>query len=89
MKKKHRGLHEHRFRDNPDERRFAKAWREQQHGKTLDYLLTPSDSDQRFPLPATERDEVVAATVVQWLGSPVGQNFLSSCGFVRARKKTP
>lgn len=84
--KRHSGLHTHRLRDNPLEERFAAKWRDVQehHGRTLEYLMTPPGADQRFPFPLTVRDELVAATVVQWLGSPVGQGFLRDCGFVPA-----
>ena len=41
----------------------------------LDYLLA---EDSNYPKgEVTERDRKVAATVIQWLGSPVGQSFLS------------
>ena len=31
--------------------------------------------------------EHVAATVVQWLGSPVGQQFLAICGYTKKESK--
>ena len=69
-----RGLHPYRFKDNPEERRFAEAWAKHcGDGKTLAYLL--------FPVAPTEREEQVAATVIQWLGSPVGQGFLRDMGY--------
>lgn len=82
-KTNHEGLHTHRLRDNPAEERFAAQWRkEQEGGRLLQYLMTPPGEDQRFPFETTQRDEVVAATVIQWLGSPVGQKFLRDCGWV-------
>ena len=75
-----RGLHTHRFKQNPEERRFAEAWAKHcGDGKTLAYLLTVGD--QRFPTAPTGREEQVAATVIQWLGSPVGQGFLRDMGY--------
>ena len=72
-----RGLHTHRFKQNPEERRFAEAWAKHcGDGKTLAYLLAVGD--QRFPVAPTEQ---VAATVIQWLGSPVGQGFLRDMGY--------
>lgn len=81
-KLRHEGLHTHRFKSNPLERLFAEAW--DQSGDrgtdsvahTLDYLLDARSSRTGRPFPADERDRVVAATVIQWLGSPVGINFL-------------
>jgi len=81
--KRTKGLHEHRFRDNPEERRFAEAWAEHNTcGSTLAYLLDPAHGTGpgRPPEP-DDRDKVVAATVIQWLGSPVGQCFLRDLGY--------
>lgn len=79
----HVGLHTHRFRDNPEERRFAEAWQAMNAGAMLDWLLTPPASQPGDGLPwiAGARAEEVAATVIQWLGSPVGQGFLRDMGY--------
>ena len=78
---KHKGLHTHRLRQNPEEERFAKAWEAQNDpGRQLEYLLLRTDGK---PALVTERDEVVSATVIQWLGSPVGQGFLRQLGYER------
>ena len=81
---KNKGLHQYRFKDNPVEERFAKEWErcnidlidKRLNGKgVLDYLLTQGSN-----IPAgevTPRDREVAATVIQWLGTPVGQGFLA------------
>jgi hypothetical protein len=69
---KNKGLHQRRFFDNPLEQKFAEAWE-----KEADHILP-------FVLPenlnhcndARSRDREVAATIIQWLGSPVGQGFL-------------
>ena len=71
------GLHQYRFKDNPREKAYAKAWEElndfNEKG-TLDYLLA---KDCNRPAgEVTDRDREVAATVIQWLGSPVGQGFV-------------
>lgn len=80
---KNKGLHQHRFRDNPEERRFAQAWEDRNvYGQNLDYLLdTGPGRGSLHPPPASDRDRVVAATVIQWLGSPVGQGFLQDLGY--------
>ena len=77
---KYKGLNLHRFKDNPEERRFAEAWDAQQQGRTLAYLLS---IQQHSPPDPTDREHEVAATVVQWLGSPVGQSFLRELGYER------
>lgn len=77
------GLNQHRFSQNPLEEKFAKIWdnlNTDQFGKIdgsgiLEWILTKNPPE---PLKSvTERDRKVAATIIQWLGSPVGQGFLS------------
>lgn len=63
-----------RVETNPLEHVFAKAWQKVVEGKTLNYLLDPEHPN--YPDSPSDRDYKVAATVIQWLGSPVGQGFL-------------
>ena len=74
------GTHPHRYGQNPLEKAFAEAWQKindtSQPGlptSTLAYLLS---NDQHYTPEPTSSDHCVAATVIQWLGSPVGQNFV-------------
>ena len=77
----HKGLHTYRLKHNPNEAIFAEAWRKMNERYTgrpngvLAYLLAPAPGapDYKF----TERDAQVAATVIQWLGSPIGFVFLA------------
>ena len=83
---KNKGLHLYRFRDNPEDKRFAQACeKHDKDGKTLEYLLC--EGDQRHLPEVSPRERTIAATVIQWLGSPVGQNFLDSLGY--EKKKGP
>jgi len=85
---KNQGLQTHRFANNPEEKRFADAWSEMNRiSRNLDYLLDVKHDDQHFVDPASDRDRVVAATVIQWLGSPVGQGFLRDLGYERSETK--
>jgi hypothetical protein len=80
---KNKGYHQCRFKDNPMEKLFAQEWErintsrmtQDLDGKgILDYMLA---KDNNYPAgEATPRDREVAATIIQWLGSPVGQGFL-------------
>ena len=80
---KTKGLHHHRLKGNPEEKRFAEEWmKENRQGKILAYLLTCGDQHGR-PLEPSDRDHTVAATVIQWLGSPVGQNWLKDLGYTK------
>lgn len=77
-----KGVSQFRFADNPSERIFAEHWEKVNvsifgdlDGKgVLDYLLAKDPNHPRNEV--TERDRLVAATVIQWLGSPVGTHFL-------------
>ena len=72
---KHEGKHRHRLGSNPLEKKFHDAWIRMNEGcgvTTLDHLL----GDGRIPNIATDQQAELAATVIQWLGSPVGQNFV-------------
>lgn len=76
-----KGLRAQRIDHNPMERRFAEAWdREHEPGRSvLGYLLgDPNRLHYAGPPDVEERDAEVAATVIQWLGSPVGQHFLAN-----------
>lgn len=75
---KHRGNRLYRFKNNPLEKVFSDAW-EQENVRPNDGpgVLAWSMGDGQFPGNVTDRDATVAASVVQWLGSTVGQRFLA------------
>lgn len=90
MRKIHMGVSTHRFLDNPEERRFALAWeRMDRDGRTLAYLLDPKHGVGGFLPDPSDRDYLVAATMMQWLGSPVGQGFLRDIGYERKPEPEP
>lgn len=69
---KHTGLSTHRLASNPLEAAYAAAW-EKQAPHTLGWLLSgPVNENGDY----TQRDATVAATMIQWLGSPVGSSFV-------------
>jgi hypothetical protein len=77
---KHEGLRTYRFsfNDNPKEKDFAEAWKAENKivsgNSLLDHILA---EDPNYPKgEVSQRDATVAATVIQWLGTPVGQCFL-------------
>ena len=84
-KREHKGLHTHRFELNPEEQRFAEAWQKHNdRGETLYHLLDLRKDRRGHPPVASGPDVELAATVIQWLGSPVGQGFLRDLGYVNA-----
>jgi hypothetical protein len=73
--KKFEGLHTYRFAQNPTELAATESWAKQHLAEgygTLEYLL----GDGATPVVPSERDWLVAGTVIQWLGSPIGRGFL-------------
>lgn len=83
---KNKGLHTHRFKDNPEEKRFAEKWdSDNASGHNLAHLLDQSRGESIRPPEPSDRDRVVAATVIQWLGSPVGQGFLRELGYTKTK----
>lgn len=70
---KHEGRWPHRFRTNPREAIFAKEWANQERlNHTLEWLLTTSQDQTIQERELTQEEATAAATIAQWLGSPVG-----------------
>lgn len=84
LRRKYAGINGHRLQDNFLEAQFAAAWQRmnesaagpEEGADTLDYILW--QGDQRFVEPCSERDRLIANTIIQWLGSPVGVGFISN-----------
>ena len=76
---KHEGKSIHRLKTNPLERAYHDAWIEANKEDLcrnigiLQWLLGENNKPSQD---MTDRDILVAATVIQWLGSPVGQCFV-------------
>jgi len=80
---------EYRFKDNPKEEelhdKFISMFESSgMANKTLSAIIFGWENDrQNCPKEyLTEREEDICLNLIQWLGSPVGQGFLDSCGFV-------
>ena len=69
------GLNTHRLTDNPLELAFAREWHEQNASYDILAWILSKENQKGNP---SERDVQIAATVIQWLGSPVGQRFLQN-----------
>ena len=71
-----KSINAHRLRSNPLERAFVKEWERINDGdKLLKYVLDRTHSNQGNHVPS-EIEQEVAVTLIQWLGTPVGQGFL-------------
>ena len=75
MKIKHKGISRHRLDSNPREKVFAEEWAKIAPD-SLGYMLYGQD---KLAHNVTPRDATIVATVIQWLGSPVGQHFVEEC----------
>lgn len=86
------GLAHYRTRRYKEERRCSDTWRRlnacKDQSKNLLYQLLQVNTRERNELDIpTDKHElsawtkVVAATLMQWLGSSIGQNFLRDCNF--------
>jgi hypothetical protein len=69
---KGKGLHLYRLESNPCERVTAKLWADNE-SVLCDILGDGTYGGRIVP---SDRDYQVAATLMQWLGSPVGRNFV-------------
>lgn len=84
------GANTNRFLQNPIEEIFSNLWKDEnerwlkiRRGSILQYAIS-KDGGKTLPN-VNERDEMIAATIIQWLGSPVGQSVLSNMFFERER----
>jgi hypothetical protein len=84
IKKRHRGIRFARTKREPLERAFAVAWQEVQETSPL--LLEHILSNTNTPHVISDNDRLVANTIIQWLGTNVGQCFLSGVG-AKVRRK--
>lgn len=76
LKKKWTGKWPGRLERETRERAFAMEWqRQNEMSRTLEYLLS-DDRNHADPGAISDRDLIVANTIIQWLGSSVGQSFL-------------
>lgn len=76
----------HRFKQNPlEEQLYVSFIAEMDERASLDRIIFGCrDEAQSFPKDTlTDRELDICATLIQWLGSPVGQSFLRDNGFER------
>lgn len=86
-----KGFNTHRHTDNPKEKEFhdefIDSFMNDFSGDMIDYIvfgqrdgvgLAPNDY-------LTDREKRIVISTIQWLGSPVGKNFLKECGFEESK----
>ena len=71
-----KGMHAKRYERDPkfrwDEKAAADVWDE--HAHHMEWVLSATPNERSVGV--TDRDRMIAATVIQWLGSPVGRSCL-------------
>lgn len=80
---KFRDKNTHRFSTNAVEKIFSDLWAEENkrwmkdgdHASVLQYILS-EDGGKTVP-ETSERDEMIAASIIQWLATPIGRGFLA------------
>lgn len=74
---------DHRFSKNPLEEKIVKKFIERHGDRDISMIVfPPSNSSGMYPSEyLTDREEDIVVSTMQWLGSSVGQYFLSECGF--------
>lgn len=80
---------EYRFKDNQKEQEFHDKFKEMFEcdniaKTTLSAIVFGWENDrQKYPKEyLTDKEKDICLNLIQWLGSPVGQGFLDSCGYV-------
>ena len=79
-----KGFNTHRHESNPKEKELHDQFIEHvsRNHDTLSRLVLGSSKDDNFPKDyLASREEKIAISAIQWLGSPVGQGFLRDCGY--------
>lgn len=71
----------HRFEKNPKELEFVEKFTKD-FSESTDLIVFGHSTDSVTPKDYLDtREDNIVISVIQWLGSPVGQGFLESCGF--------
>lgn len=85
------GYNAHRLKDpiNHREALFAALWKQWNIAPSKTPLLHWLRSSDCCPQNTTDDEERMAATVIQWLGSNVGQDFLLEAGIAGALPTLP
>jgi len=74
----------YRHESNPKEKELHDKFTEEHlFADYIDLLIfPPANMNQTYAEDTlSEREKRIVLSTIQWVGSPVGQSFLSSCGF--------
>jgi hypothetical protein len=92
MDEKLTGFKVHRHGTNPKEKELHDKfieWYVNDHSN-MDLLVFPPANNQQTKAIDTlsDREKQIVITMVQWMGTPLGQSLLRECGFEQVEKKS-
>lgn len=91
MGKEIKGYKDYRYKDNPKEKELHDKFIEHfAHGNNMDHIVFGGDPKRRYTEPGnylSGKEKRIVVSIIQWLGSPVGQGFLRDCGFELKKDK--
>lgn len=80
-----KGFKEYRHERNPKEKEFHDKFLKDHNREgycDMDMIVFGCTNTSMMPNDyLTDREKQIVLSTIQWLGSPVGQGFLDSCGF--------
>jgi hypothetical protein len=79
------GFKVYRHDNNPKEKKLHNKFVELFCDDDMDLIIFPPSPESGGLYTnekLTERERRIVLTTIQWLGSPVGQDFLRGCGFI-------
>ena len=77
-----KGYKTYRHKSNPKEKEIHDKFVEQYRYRDISMIVFPPQENGMLPSEyLTQREEKIVISVIQWFGSPVGQQFLKDCGF--------
>ena len=78
----------YRHNQNPEEKRLHDDFIEEHcHDDMMSLIVfEPKDGGMSPSEYLTEREEKIVISTIQWLGSPVGQNWLNRMGYSKEKK---
>lgn len=84
------GFKTYRFIDNPKEKeihdKFIQRVMESGWSSPPEQIIFPNYGVPNGPVLSDHEKQIMISTI-QWLGTPVGINFLRDCGFVQKNEK--
>lgn len=76
------GYKTYRHKKNQKEKEIHDKFVKQHGDRDMSMIVFPPKENGLAPSELlTEREERIVISTIQWLGSPIGQQFLNDCGF--------